>query len=120
MDDPLDDRHSSSRHRLLFSKENFDDYLLTLMIKLRLDPDADRLLTGETVHPLIQYQIENHNALMALTVPFYSNEQLIENPVVTYINFLRQIITAILRVWSPLRCYRSQRSTTSSGHTQAR
>ena len=56
MDIRDDDARASSTRRLVLSQENFDDYMLALMAKLRIDPDADRLLSGETQHPLVQYQ----------------------------------------------------------------
>ena len=53
MDNQDDDDRASPSRRLVLSKENFDDYLLALMAKLRRDPAADRLLSGETQHPLV-------------------------------------------------------------------
>ena len=76
MDNLNDDARASSSRRLVFSQENFDDYLLALMAKLRHNEDADRLLSGETQHPLVQYQVVNHNILIALTMPFSRSKRL--------------------------------------------
>ena len=71
MDNQDDNARALSSRRLVLSKENFDDYLLALMVKLRRDPTADRLLSGETQHPLVQYQQLNRDVLIALTMPFF-------------------------------------------------
>lgn len=96
MDNQNYDARASSSRRLVFSKEDFDDYLLALTAKLRSNTDADRLLSGETQHPLVNYQYVNRNFLMALGMPFFSAEALIDDPVSPYIRFLRQITTALL------------------------
>ena len=84
MDDQDDNARALSSRRLVLSEENFDDYILAVMAKLRRDPDADRLLSGETQHPLVQYQRVNRDVLIALAMPFFSLEALIRDPVSTY------------------------------------
>ena len=91
MDDQDDNDRAMSSRRLVFSKENFDDYLLALMVKLRRDPAADRLLSGETQHPLVQYQQINRDVLIALAMPFFPLQALINDPVGTHVQFQRQI-----------------------------
>ena len=61
MDNPDPDRP--------FSDENIDDYLIVLIAKLRPDPHADRVLSGELVHPLIEFQRNNVAHLQTLNVP---------------------------------------------------
>ena len=85
MDNQDDNARALSSRRLVLSKENFDDYLLALMAKLRRDPAADRLLSGETQHPLVQYQQLNRDVLIALTMPFFPIQALINDPVGTYV-----------------------------------
>ena len=55
MDVPDDDDRRSSR-RLTFRSTNLDDFIVALMAKIRVNATADRILSGELEHPLIQYQ----------------------------------------------------------------
>ena len=45
MDYPDDDRRHA--RRLTFTTENFDDYIVALLAKLRINTVADRILSGE-------------------------------------------------------------------------
>ena len=74
------DRSSLSR-RLLLSRENFDDYLVTLMSKLRSNVVTDRVLSGDQRHPLIAFQQTNNQSLVALNVPWIAEEALTADPV---------------------------------------
>ena len=78
MDYPDDDRRLS--RRLTFTTENFDDYIVAVLAKLRINPIADRILSGELQHPLLQYQIDNRAHLAALQVPTYAAAQLLADP----------------------------------------
>ena len=102
MDNPDDDTRVSSSRRLVVSKENFDDYLLALMAKLRRDPDADRLLSGETQHPLVLCQQQNRQVLIALAMPFFPLQDLIDDPVATYVEFQRLIDAALQNAAAPV------------------
>ena len=55
--------------RLVLSTENFDDYLVTLTAKLRINVHADRILSGELQHPLVKFQTDNMESLQRLHVP---------------------------------------------------
>ena len=78
MDDP-DPSRSNSR-RLEFTKHDFDDFVIALMTKLRFNPVADRILSNELRHPLIEFQQQNIVALQRLNVPFISPATLLQNP----------------------------------------
>ena len=95
------DRSSSSR-RLKFSTENFDDYVTALMAKLRLDSDADRVISGELVHPLVSFQLRNQAPLQALNVPYVSQQELLRDPVAPYINWLRILTDNLFRAPAPV------------------
>ena len=82
---PLD----SSRHRNYFSRDNFDDYSISLMAKIRFNEDADQLISGETNHPLVQFQNANQPALTRLQVQFVPLAELIRDPIGTYLHFMR-------------------------------
>ena len=101
MDVPDDDVRRSSR-RLTFSTANFDDYAVALMAKLRVNITADRILSGELQHPLVQYQRDNLANLQALNVPFYTSAQLLADPVQSFMNFMRAVTAAILRAPAPV------------------
>ena len=86
MDYPDDDRRHA--RRLTFTTENFDDYIVAVMDKLRVNVTADRILSGELEHPLLQYQIDNQANLTALGVPTYIATQLLADPVQCFSNFM--------------------------------
>lgn len=46
--DPDRDRRS----HLVYSREQFDDYLIALLARIRFDDEADRIISGEAKHPL--------------------------------------------------------------------
>ena len=86
-------------HHLILSRENFDDYLVALTAKLRSNVDVDRVLSGETPHPLLDFQIINSVVLTALNVV---PQALFSDPVTSYVNFIRQLTDALLRVPVPV------------------
>ena len=100
MEDP-DSSRSSSR-RLEFTKNDFDDFLIALMAKLRVNSVADRILSGELHHPLIRFQLENAAALQQLNVPFFAPANLLQNPAECHVNFLRLFTSALLRAPAPV------------------
>ena len=89
-------------HRLILSRENFDDYLVALTAKLRSNVDVDRVLSGETPHPLLAFQTANSVALAALNVAWVPPQALFSDPVTPYVNFIRQKTDALLRVPAPV------------------
>ena len=101
MENPDPDRYTSAR-RLTFSAENFDDYLIALTAKLRLDPHADRVLSGELVHPLIAFQRNNVAHLQMLNVPYVVPQTLLQDPVTPYVNWLRILTDSLLRAPAPV------------------
>ena len=62
------DDTSSHKHRLRFSRTNFDDYHIALLSKIRADDAADAILSGERPHPLVKYQTDHAAALRHLHV----------------------------------------------------
>ena len=100
MEDADRDR-ARSAHRLTLCRENFDDYVVALTAKLRSNLDADRVLSGETLHPLLAFQDSNRNALAALNVPWVPPQALFNDPVTPYVNFIRQITDAFYSVHKP-------------------
>ena len=56
VDDEIDRRRT---RRLTFTTTNFDDYVVALMAKLRVNVTADAILSGELLHPLVLYQRDN-------------------------------------------------------------
>ena len=100
MDYPDDDRHHV--WRLTFTTENFDDYIVAVLTKLRINPIADRILSGELQHPLLQYQIDNRAHLAALQVPTYAATQLLADPLQCFSSFMRNITAAIMRAPAPV------------------
>ena len=76
MDDQLTRRSSTERH-LEFTRNDFDDFIIALTAKLRLNETADRILSGELRHPLVGFQQRNAQSLQGLNVPFYSPTELV-------------------------------------------
>ena len=80
MENENNDRSASVR-RLTLSRENFDDYLVALMAKLRSNPLADQILSGELAHPLVNFQQINVASLQTLNVPWVVPASLLADPV---------------------------------------
>ena len=91
-----------SARRLTLSRENFDDYLVALMAKLRSNVTADRILSGELRHPLIAFQQANGQHLAALNVNWVPDEALTADPITPYNNFIRQLTNALLQAPAPV------------------
>ena len=88
-------KNNSSKHKLEFSSENFDDYLTALLSKIRDDDNADSILSDTLHHPLIDYQRRNNLALRLLRVPRLSPADLLADPVDTYKRFVDATTTAL-------------------------
>ena len=101
MDDQLTRRSSTERH-LEFTRNDFDDFIIALTAKLRLNETADRILSGELRHPLVDFQQRNAQSLQGLNVPFYSPTDLLKDPAETYVTFLRQLTQALLNAPAPV------------------
>ena len=67
-DDEEGNALATIRHRVVFSSENFDDYWISLMAKVRSNDDADSLISGETFHPLHTFQNANSSVLQRLGI----------------------------------------------------
>ena len=80
---------TDNRHRNYFSREHFDDYWIALMARIRLNEDADNLISGQVSHPLYKFQIENSNSLIALNVRNVSLNDLVIDPVGMYREYMR-------------------------------
>ena len=93
---------ASSANRLSLCRENFDDYVVALTAKLRSNIHADRVLSGETLHPLLAFQDQNRDALAALNVPWVPPQALFNDPVTPYVTFIRQITDALLHTQAPV------------------
>ena len=90
------------RHALVYNREQFDDYLVALMARIRFDDEADKIISGENTHPLNNHQIQHSQALAALRVLPFSAMQLIEDPIGCYIEFTRAISSALLAFPAPV------------------
>ena len=100
MDGP--DSNRSDSRRLEFTRTNFDDYLIALTAKLRLNETADQILSGELRHPLISYQREHAAILQQLNVPLVPPEALLQNPAQAFVNFLRILTQNLLAHPAPV------------------
>ena len=67
-----------SRRRLTYNRDQFDDYWIALMANLRINEDADDLISGKSPHPLLSFQRANQAALQLLGALILSSDQLIE------------------------------------------
>ena len=93
MDDPDRDRYRS--RRLQFTRTDFDDFIIALTAKLRLDETADRILSGELQHPLINFQNENAANLQRLNIPYFPPASLLQGPAEYYVRFLQLVTQAL-------------------------
>ena len=98
MQDPAADDSSSSRRRLTYNREQFDDYWIALMSKLRINEDADALIAGRSPHPLLAFQRANLASLQLLGVLILSASQLVEDPFGCYQRFSQYLTDALIRL----------------------
>ena len=101
MQDDTRDEHSS-RRRLLYNRDEFDDYWIALMSKLRINDDADALISGRSPHPLLSFQEANNTALQLLGALILTNTQLIEDPFGCYERFTSYLTEALHRHPGPI------------------
>ena len=102
MQDQSQDDASSSRRRLIYNREQFDDYWIALMSKLRINEDADALISGRSPHPLLSFQRANLASLRLLGVLILTANQLIEDPFGTYQRFTEYLGEALHRHPGPV------------------
>ena len=107
MEDTTDRDRERSAHRLTLCHENFDDYVVALTAELRSNLDADRVLFGETLHPLLTFQDNNRDALAALNVPWVTPQTLFNDPVTpqgkTLFGFLNWL-SGPVKFWERTTC----------------
>ena len=101
MEDETENRSSTVRH-LQFTRNDFDDFVIALTAKLRVNETADRILSGELRHPLIDFQQRNAGNLQRLNVPFFSPAALLQDPAGSYVTFLRVLTQALLSAPAPV------------------
>ena len=87
--------NTERRSRLVLDRDQFDDYWIALLAKIRFNEGADRLLSGQSQHPLINYQQNNANSLNLLRILPFTPQQLFEDPVGCYVQFSRSLDTAL-------------------------
>ena len=102
MQEPSDDGSSTSRRRLTYNRDQFDDYWIALIAKLRINEDADSLISGRSAHPLLSFQRANSAALQLLGALILTNNQLIEDPFGCYERFTLYLTEALHRHPSPV------------------
>ena len=56
MEDNTDRERASSTRRLTLTRQDFDDYLVEVTVKLRSNSDVDHVLSEEIQHPLMRFQ----------------------------------------------------------------
>ena len=83
------------RQTLVYSREQFDDYLVALLARVRFNDAADRIVSGESQHPLLNYQRQHSSALALLKIMPFTAIQLIEDPIGCYVQFTRSIASAL-------------------------
>ena len=87
---------SNNRHSTLkYSRDQFDDYLVALLARIRFNDNADRIVSGESRHPLLNYQAQHGDALRRLNLIPFTAQQLIEDPLGNYIYFTRALTSAL-------------------------
>ena len=120
MQDRSSDDASSSRRRLIYSREQFDDYWIALMSKLRINEDADALISGRSPHPLLSFQRANLAALRLLGVLILTANQLIEDPFGCYQRFTQFLAEALHRHLGPVPILGNLRDLEDSYQTHRR
>ena len=93
--DPLYETHR--RPRLYFTREQFDDYWIALLAKIRRDETANRIISGELNNPLVRYQQRNSASLRQLRVPFIPTEDIMRDPSGSFEYFFTVLARLLLR-----------------------
>ena len=75
------------------------------MSKLRLNDDADALISGRSFHPLLSFQRANMAALQTLGFIILSDIQLVHDPFDTYERFTNYMATALARHPGPVPAF---------------
>ena len=91
----ISDAQDLRQPNLTYSREQFDDYLVALLARIRFNDNADRLLSGESHHPLLLYQRQHAEAIGQLKILPFSASQLIEDPIGCYVQFTRSLAEAL-------------------------
>ena len=81
---------------VMYVREQFDDYyLVALLSRTRFNDNTDRVVSGESRHPLLNYQVQHGDALRRLNIIPFTAQQLIEDPLGNYIYFTRALTSAL-------------------------
>ena len=83
------------RPRLHFTREQFDDYWIALLARIRRHEIADRIISGELNNPLISYQQTNAVSLRQLRVPRISTDSIMQDPAAAYSTFTHTLANAL-------------------------
>ena len=78
---PDEEDQPRRRRRLVLTREQFDDYWIALLARIRYNDEADRIVSGITTHPLQNYQMVNSQALQILAILPFTLRQLVEDVV---------------------------------------
>ena len=104
--DAIEDREDRRRgRRLTLSTENFDDYVVALMAKIRINVITDRLLSEDLQNPLVEFQRNNMVELQRLNIPWFSPAQLLADPTRTFQNFMRLLQERMLAAPAPVPAF---------------
>ena len=87
----ISDAQDLRQSNFTYSREQLDDYLVALLARIRFNDNADRLLSGESHHPLLLYQRQHSEAIAQLKILPFSASQLIEDPIGCYVQFTRSL-----------------------------
>jgi hypothetical protein len=93
---------ASDRRRLVFTRADFDDYITALLARIRSNEQAERILSGSSQHPLIPYQRIYTVALAYLRISPFTIQQLVADPVGTYVYFSDRMTSALLQLQGPV------------------
>ena len=97
----VDDTAVVKRRRLVYTREQFDDYWIALISRIHYNDEADKIVSGRSQHPLFQYQSDNADSLVVLRILPFTLRQLIEDPAGCYRRF-SDALAAALQIANPV------------------
>ena len=86
--------YGAQTQKLLYSREQFDDYWTALLARVRQHEDCDNLYTGVTQHPLLALQSQHSAQIKEYAIPLVPPDILKANPLGAATKFIIDVTRA--------------------------
>ena len=89
-----DQNYGSQTQKLLYSREQFDDYWTALLARVRQHEDCDNLYTGATKHPVLALQSQHSAQIKEYAIPLIPPDIFAANPLASATKFISEVQSA--------------------------